>query len=124
MGAVTPTILNKGQAMDSEYELVSIAERGGVTMGVVFQHRFREASAEVLRLIDGGTRWCFSPDVPWREGTYELVVRGTLEDAAGNRLGGRFETPVELPSGNPADAVVPFTVHARHERVATTLTAR
>jgi hypothetical protein len=62
------------------------------------------------RLSDGEHAWNFVPDAPWRAGAYTLVVHGTLEDAAGNRLGSRFETPVQSPPGAPVDAVIPFTV--------------
>src|SRR5262249_50027892 len=47
---------------------------------------------------------------PWSPGAYKLVVRGTLEDPAGNRLGSHFETSIYSPPGPPVDAVVPFAV--------------
>ena len=62
------------------------------------------------RLTNGETTWTFTPNVPWRAGGYRLVVRGTLEDSAGNRLGGRFETSIDSPPGDAADAVVALTV--------------
>ena len=62
------------------------------------------------RLSEGERTWSFVPDSPWIAGTYKLVARGTLEDSAGNRLGSRFETPVQSPPGIPVDAVIPFTV--------------
>ena len=43
-------------------------------------------------------------------GTYKLVVRGTLEDPAGNRLGSHFETPIQSPPGSPSDDAVLFEV--------------
>jgi len=52
----------------------------------------------------------FTPDAPWRAGGYKLVVRGTLEDPAGNRLGSRFETSIYSPPGPAADAEVTFAV--------------
>jgi len=58
----------------------------------------------------GESAWTFTPDAPWRAGAYKLVVRGTLEDAAGNRLGSRFETSLYSPPGPAVDAVVPFAV--------------
>ena len=64
------------------------------------------------RLIDGESTWTFTPSAPWRTGAYQLVVRGTLEDPAGNRLGSRFETSIDSPPGPPVDAVVPFAVGA------------
>jgi len=63
-------------------------------------------------LTVGETSWLLIPKTPWRPGTYKLVVRGTLEDPAGNRLGSRFETFIDSPPDRAADAVVPFGVAA------------
>ena len=62
------------------------------------------------RLTNGESTWTFTPSEPWRPGAYQLVVRGTLEDPAGNRLGSHFETSIYSPPGPPVDAVVPFAV--------------
>ena len=62
------------------------------------------------RLTNGESTWTFTPSEPWRPGAYKLVVRGTLEDPAGNRLGSHFETSIYSPPGRPVDAVVPFAV--------------
>ena len=62
------------------------------------------------QLANGERTWTFVPNSPWRAGAYKLVARGTLEDAAGNRLGGHFETPSHSPSGPSVDAVIPFAV--------------
>jgi len=69
----------------------------------------------LARLTDGERTWTFVPDSPWRAGTYRLVVRGTLEDPAGNRLGSHFETPIQSPPGTPVDAVIPFIVQGARE---------
>jgi hypothetical protein len=61
-------------------------------------------------LKDGETTWTFVPDAPWRAGTYRLVVRGTLEDPAGNRPGGHFETAMDSPPTPATDAVVVFHI--------------
>jgi len=68
------------------------------------------------RLTDGEGTWTFTPSAPWRLGAYKLVVRGTLEDPAGNRLGSRFETSMHSPPGAPVDAVVPFAVGSSQRR--------
>lgn len=60
----------------------------------------------------GESRWIFTPAQPWRPGPYRLVVRGTLEDAAGNRPGGRFETPSTDAVDTAADQVRYFSVKA------------
>ena len=62
------------------------------------------------RLTNGESTWTFTPIAPWRPGAYKLVVRGTLEDPAGNRLGSHFETSIYSPPGFPVDAVVPFAI--------------
>lgn len=64
------------------------------------------------RLSDGEGTWTFTPAAPWRAGAHALRVRGTLEDASGNRLGGRFETPGPSPDGTPPDVIVPFAADA------------
>jgi hypothetical protein len=71
-------------------------------------HGRRVSGRAVLK--DGERTWTFTPRAPWRAGEYRLVARGILEDPAGNRLGGRFETPVDAPAAAPADAVLAFTV--------------
>lgn len=67
-------------------------------------------------LTNGESTWTFTPSAPWRPGAYKLVVRGTLEDAAGNRLGSHFETSIYSPPGPPADAVVLFAVGSSQRR--------
>jgi hypothetical protein len=62
------------------------------------------------RLTLGESVWMFTPDAAWQAGAYKLVVRGTLEDPAGNRQGSRFETSIYSPPDPAADAVVPFDV--------------
>jgi hypothetical protein len=64
------------------------------------------------RLTVGESVWTFAPRSPWRAGAYKLMVRGTLEDPAGNRLGGRFETYIYAPPGPVANAELPFVVHS------------
>lgn len=60
------------------------------------------------RLADGEGRWSFVPDRPWRSRSYRLMVRGTLEDASGNRVGSRFETSLAAPAGAATDVAIPF----------------
>jgi hypothetical protein len=62
------------------------------------------------QLTNGESTWTFTPSAPWRPGAYKLVVHGTLEDPAGNRLGSHFETSIYSPPGPPVDAVVPIAV--------------
>ena len=71
--------------------------------------RGRRVNGRAL-LKDGESIWTFTPHMPWRAGKYRLVARGTLEDSAGNRLNGRFETPADAPAIAAADAALVFTV--------------
>lgn len=64
------------------------------------------------RLTVAERAWSFTPNAPWRAGGYKLVIRGTLEDPAGNRLGSRFETSIYSPPRPAADEAVPFAVVA------------
>ena len=68
------------------------------------------------RLTNGESTWTFTPSEQWRPGAYKLVVRGTLEDPVGNRLGSNFETSIYSPPGPPVDAVVPFAVGSSRRR--------
>ncbi|MHA6205644.1 hypothetical protein ACXU4B_14565 [Dyella soli] len=62
------------------------------------------------RLREGESMWTFMPDTAWRPGKYRLVMRGTLEDPSGNRLGGHFETPMGSPQPTPTDTAIAFKV--------------
>lgn len=62
-------------------------------------------------LIRGEGMWRFDPDKPWHAGRYRLAIRGTLEDPAGNRVGGHFETPIGEPPSPTADVFVTFVVN-------------
>lgn len=64
------------------------------------------------QLRDGETTWTFTPDPAWKGGDYRLMVRGTLEDPSGNRLGGHFETPVSSPQPRAVDVAIAFKVWA------------
>jgi predicted dehydrogenase len=63
-------------------ELVDIASAGGVTLGVVFQHRFREASLKLKSLIETGALGKLGiaqVNVPWwrPQSYYDEPGRGT-----------------------------------------------
>jgi len=62
------------------------------------------------QLRDGEKQWVLTPEKAWRTGNYRLIVRGTLEDPSGNRLGGRFETPLDSPQSPATDDAVAFKV--------------
>ena len=68
------------------------------------------------RLLDGERTWIFEPRRRWKPGPYRLLARETLEDAAGNRLGSRFETSMlGAPIAAPASGLS-FSVEADASR--------
>ncbi|WMT85487.1 Gfo/Idh/MocA family oxidoreductase [Pelagibacterium sp. 26DY04] len=72
-------------------ELVEIAQRAGVTMGVIFQHRFREASLRLKALIESGTLGPLGiaqVNVPWwrPQSYYDEPGRGTYARDGGGVL--------------------------------------
>ncbi|ADO44098.1 Gfo/Idh/MocA family protein [Ketogulonicigenium vulgare] len=72
-------------------ELVAIAARGGITLGVVFQHRFRAASEKLRELIAGGTLGDLGiaqVNVPWwrAQSYYDEPGRGTYARDGGGVL--------------------------------------
>jgi hypothetical protein len=62
------------------------------------------------KLVNGETAWTFVPAGPWLPGAYRLAVHGTLEDAAGNRVNGRFEAPMGTVPKQVVDVFVVFHV--------------
>jgi hypothetical protein len=58
--------------------------------------RARKVSG-TMTVSDEETRWDFTPEQPWRAGTYSLVVDTALEDLAGNSIGRPFEVDVFQP---------------------------
>ena len=49
------------------------------------------------------TEWRFTPDRPWRAGTYAIVIRTTLEDLAGNHI----NRPFDVDTFDPITRTVP-----------------
>jgi hypothetical protein len=62
------------------------------------------------KLGDGETTWTFEPARSWQAGAYRLAVHATLEDPAGNRLNGHFETPMGTIRKQASDVFVDFHV--------------
>jgi hypothetical protein len=68
-----------------------------------------------IQIEAGEQRWVFTPDRPWRAGTYQLLALSILEDVAGNQIGrafevDNFETVDKDP--DPKTVLLPFTVAA------------
>lgn len=72
------------------------------------------------RLVEGAiavtreeTRWSFTPTAAWRDGTYEIVVPGILEDLAGNKVYTPFDVELTVMPDAPGPSkvyAVPFRV--------------
>jgi hypothetical protein len=66
-----------------------------------------------LSVADEETTWRFTPDAPWRGGSYRLVVGTDLEDVAGNSVARPFEVdafgPISRQVGGETVAL-PFEV--------------
>ena len=59
------------------------------------------------------SRWSFTPQAAWRQGTYHLTALAMLEDLAGNRIGRAFEVDTfnrADSSPEPERTNVPFAV--------------
>lgn len=72
-------------------EIVRICEENGVRLGIVFQHRFREASVKLRDLIDEGALGDIGlvrASVPWwrEQSYYDEPGRGTYERDGGGVL--------------------------------------
>src|SRR5262245_52803120 len=104
---VSPVRVDSKQPLVVTFD-VPIDGRAGDYLAIADARDRRLAGS--ARLTEGENTWTFTPSAPWRTGAYKLVVRGTLEDPAGNRLGSHFETSVHAPPGPPVDEVVPFQV--------------
>ncbi len=66
-------------------------------------------------VTDGERRWTFTPDEPWRAGSYGVEVETILEDLAGNSLRQVFDVDLTEPAAPGVDEKrisLPFTVAA------------
>jgi hypothetical protein len=66
-----------------------------------------------ITIDDSETRWTFTPEDPWRPGSYELLALDILEDLAGNQIGRAFEVDnfdTVDKSPNPQTIRLPFVV--------------
>lgn len=86
------------------------AQQAGYVAVVDDQHRRVAGRSE---LQEGERIWRFTPAEAWSAGPYRLVVRGTLEDPAGNRLDSRFELDADQRPKAAVDMAIPFEVIPR-----------
>ncbi|MEM1287821.1 MAG: Gfo/Idh/MocA family oxidoreductase [Pseudomonadota bacterium] len=88
-----PILLEKpvARTLAEATEVVELCESHAVPLGIVFQHRMREASLKAKQLIDGGTLGALGfaeLNVPWwrEQGYYDEPGRGTYERDGGGVL--------------------------------------
>ncbi len=79
------------RTLDAAREIVNLCEEKGVTLGIVFQHRFRQAAQRLRALIDEealGEMALVRAEIPWWRGQeyYDVPGRGTLERDGGGVL--------------------------------------
>ncbi len=80
-----------GRTLDEAEEVVAICETAGVPLGIVFQHRMREASRKAADLVAGGTLGApglVEISVPWwrEQAYYDEPGRGTYARDGGGVL--------------------------------------
>jgi len=82
--------------------IVETCERAGVTLGIVFQHRFRPNSRKLKALLANGALGSIAAvclSVPWwrpQQGYYDQPGRGTLERDGGGVLISQAIHPLDL----------------------------
>ena len=78
------------RTMEAATALVELCERSGVTLGIVFQHRFRAGALRLKALMDEGALGELAlarAEIPWWRGQdYYDVPRGSLERDGGGVL--------------------------------------
>lgn len=79
------------RTLSAARDIVAITEHAGVTTGVVFQHRFRQAAERLRALVESGALGTLATaqlDVPWwrPQSYYDEPGRGTLARDGGGVL--------------------------------------
>lgn len=63
--------------------------------GLLFRALAVRSGSQVLdgdiAILANETQWAFTPNEPWRRGSYDLLALSILEDRAGNQIGRAFE---------------------------------
>ncbi len=79
------------RSLDAAQDIVAMCETRGVTLGIVFQHRFRESALRLRALIEEkalGDLALVRAEIPWwrDQGYYDVPGRGTLARDGGGVL--------------------------------------
>lgn len=102
-GDVEPLVVHFGEPLDRALleRVVWVADESG------------EKVSGSIRTSDHEATWQFTPEHPWRAGSYQLVAETTLEDLAGNSIGRPFEVDEVKPFEKRIESEtvsIPFTV--------------
>lgn len=105
-------------------QIVNLCEEYGVTLGIVFQHRFREAALRLRTLIAEnalGDLALVRAEIPWWRGQdyYDVQGRGTLERDGGGVLISQAIHVLDLMLSltGPAKSVQAFTATTKLHRM-------
>lgn len=85
----------------------------GLMMRALGIRRNGEVITGEITISNGETRWAFTPNEPWRAGTYHLLALDVLEDVSGNQIGKAFEVDnfdTVDKSPDPQSITLPFAV--------------
>jgi len=102
-----------------EWKLIAPEAGSAEPVAVIFSeamdHALMESSIEVIdgdgkrvagrvEILDGETRWLFTPNSERLEGDYKIVVETRLEDRAGNSLNHLFDTDMQKANQSAASS--------------------
>jgi predicted dehydrogenase len=79
------------RTLSAAKDIVALCEANGTTLGIVFQHRFRQAARRLKILVDSGELGDLAlvrAEIPWwrDQGYYDVAGRGSLERDGGGVL--------------------------------------
>lgn len=112
--------------LEAAKEIVALCEARGVTLGIVFQHRFRQAAQRLRSLVDQGALGELAlvrAEIPWwrDQDYYDVPGRGSLERDGGGVLISQAIHVLDLMLSltGPARTVQAFTATTRLHRMET-----
>ncbi|WP_417408082.1 Gfo/Idh/MocA family protein [Hoeflea sp.] len=79
------------RTLSAAQDIVALCEVNGITLGIVFQHRFRQAARRLKILVDSGELGDLAlvrAEIPWwrDQAYYDVAGRGSLERDGGGVL--------------------------------------
>ncbi len=114
------------RTLDAARQIVELCEAQGVSLGIVFQHRFREGARRMRGLLDKGALGelvLVRAEIPWwrDQAYYDVPGRGSLERDGGGVLISQAIHVLDLMLSltGPARTVQAFTATTRAHRMET-----